>query len=246
MAVVQTGGRTDAGQEFTNNKRLLLASVDKFMGRKLQSITGGENPGILPPGRHAGGRRPPLGIRRKTERAYNAAADAEAAEGCAEWFRQRARQTEELRSSAKASTTTSRTSSAGLMRQGTPPPSSRRHPRDRLPRLPVIQSEHLTDRSARSHAARRRDDRRFWLPGPGPGIGLSSLRNELQMSQDSLRALSDETGGFCAAVNTNQFSTAFERIVGDNSTYYVLAYYPPTDKKDGKFHRIDVKVTRRA
>ena len=63
------------------------------------------------------------------------------------------------------------------------------------------------------------------------------------MSQDSLRALAEETGGF-AAVNTNQFATAFERIVSDNSSYYVLAYYPPTDKKDGKFHRIEVKVTR--
>jgi hypothetical protein len=81
------------------------------------------------------------------------------------------------------------------------------------------------------------------LPGSASGIGASSLRNELQMSQDSLRALSEETGGF-AAVNTNQFATTFDRIVGDNSTYYVLAYYPPTDKKDGKFHRIDVKVTR--
>ena len=78
---------------------------------------------------------------------------------------------------------------------------------------------------------------------PSLGIGASSLRNELMMSQDSLRALSEETGGF-AAVNTNQFANAFDRIVTDNSTYYVLAYYPPTDKKDGKFHRIEVKVTR--
>ena len=44
-------------------------------------------------------------------------------------------------------------------------------------------------------------------------------------AQDSLRALADETGGF-AVVNTNQFANAFDRIVTDNSTYYVLAYYP--------------------
>ncbi len=24
----------------------------------------------------------------------------------------------------------------------------------------------------------------------------------------------------------------------------MLAYYPPTDKRDGKFHKIDVRVTR--
>jgi hypothetical protein len=78
---------------------------------------------------------------------------------------------------------------------------------------------------------------------PSLGIGSSSLRNELMMAQDSLRALAEETGGF-AAVNTNQFANAFDRIVRDNSSYYVLAYYPPTDKKDGKFHRIQVRVTR--
>ncbi len=43
MAVVHTGGRTDAAQEFTNSKRLLLAAVDKFMGRKLVSATVARN-----------------------------------------------------------------------------------------------------------------------------------------------------------------------------------------------------------
>jgi hypothetical protein len=64
----------------------------------------------------------------------------------------------------------------------------------------------------------------------------------VRLSQDSLRTISDETGGF-AVVNRNQFNTAFDRIVQDNSSYYVLAYYPPTDKP-GKFHKIDVRVTR--
>ena len=39
MAIVHTGGRSDAAQEFTSNKRLLRAAVDKFIGRKLPSIT---------------------------------------------------------------------------------------------------------------------------------------------------------------------------------------------------------------
>src|SRR4051812_37301384 len=34
MAVISTGGRAADAQDFTSNKRLLLASVDKFMGRK--------------------------------------------------------------------------------------------------------------------------------------------------------------------------------------------------------------------
>ena len=39
MAVVHTFGATSSNQEFTSNKRLLLAAVDKTMGRKLLSAT---------------------------------------------------------------------------------------------------------------------------------------------------------------------------------------------------------------
>ncbi len=38
-AVVFTSGRSDAAQEFTNSQQRLLASVDKFTGRKLRSST---------------------------------------------------------------------------------------------------------------------------------------------------------------------------------------------------------------
>jgi hypothetical protein len=74
------------------------------------------------------------------------------------------------------------------------------------------------------------------------GIGPGSLQNELRLSQDSLRTLSEETGGF-AVVNKNDYTTAYQRIVEDNSSYYVLAYYPP-DARPGRFHKIDVRVTR--
>jgi len=43
-------------------------------------------------------------------------------------------------------------------------------------------------------------------------------------------------------VNTNDFKTAFQRIVDDNSSYYVLGYYPTNDKRDGRFRKIEVKV----
>jgi hypothetical protein len=38
-AVVLTGGRTDAAQAFTGNKRLLLEAVDRFAARKSRSAT---------------------------------------------------------------------------------------------------------------------------------------------------------------------------------------------------------------
>ncbi len=38
-AVVYTSGRRDRAQEFTSDRALLLASIDKFMGTKLRSST---------------------------------------------------------------------------------------------------------------------------------------------------------------------------------------------------------------
>ena len=38
-AVVHTSGRTDAAQEFTSNKALLHAAIDKFVGRRMRSLT---------------------------------------------------------------------------------------------------------------------------------------------------------------------------------------------------------------
>jgi hypothetical protein len=38
--------------------------------------------------------------------------------------------------------------------------------------------------------------------------------------------------------------SAFRRIVDANSRYYVLGYYPPTQVRDGRFHRIEVRVKR--
>jgi VWFA-related protein len=83
------------------------------------------------------------------------------------------------------------------------------------------------------------------IPGDSPAAAanLSAFRGEIQLSQDSLRALSDETGGF-ASVGANDPGAAFDRIVRANSTYYVLGYYPPSHPRDGKFHKIEVRVKR--
>ena len=76
---------------------------------------------------------------------------------------------------------------------------------------------------------------------PSTGIGLSSLGHELAESQRSLRQLAEESGGL-AAVNGTDTGRFFDRVVRDNSSYYALAYYPPSITADGKFHRIEVTV----
>lgn len=76
---------------------------------------------------------------------------------------------------------------------------------------------------------------------PSLGLGMSSLQRELQISQDSLRTISSETGGF-AAVNSNDFGTSFGRIIQDNSSYYVLGYYSNDSRRDGRFRTVNVRV----
>ncbi|HET9263208.1 MAG TPA: VWA domain-containing protein [Vicinamibacterales bacterium] len=81
------------------------------------------------------------------------------------------------------------------------------------------------------------------LPDDPSIISPTALHQELLQSQDSLRTISNETGGF-AAVNRNDFSTTFARIVSENSTYYVLGYTSTDTRRDGRFRKIDIRVSR--
>ena len=76
-----------------------------------------------------------------------------------------------------------------------------------------------------------------------PHSGTQALLSEMRLTQDSLRTLADGTGGF-AAVDTNSFADAYSRIIDANSRYYLLGYTPPAHPRDGRFHRIEVKVKR--
>ncbi len=72
-------------------------------------------------------------------------------------------------------------------------------------------------------------------------LGPKQLLQELQSSQMNLRQLSEETGGV-AFVGRNDFNAGFDRIVEENSQYYVLGYYSTNDKRDGKLRNIGVRV----
>ena len=72
-------------------------------------------------------------------------------------------------------------------------------------------------------------------------LGPKQLFQELNTSQTNLRQLAEETGGI-ASVGSNDFDKAFDRIVQENSSYYVLGYYSTNDRRDGKLRNISVKV----
>jgi VWFA-related protein len=79
-----------------------------------------------------------------------------------------------------------------------------------------------------------------------PRTDTLSTRTFTDEQRDSirvLRQLSESTGGF-AAVNLNDFTGAFERILAESSSYYLIGYSPEHIAKPGEFRSITVKVAR--
>jgi VWFA-related protein len=76
------------------------------------------------------------------------------------------------------------------------------------------------------------------------GPGGTAIQGEIYR-QSALRMVAEDTGGV-ALVNTNNLRDGFANIVADNSTYYLLGYYPATEHRDGKFHEFTVRVKRPA
>lgn len=80
--------------------------------------------------------------------------------------------------------------------------------------------------------------------GIDEAVGPNQDRRTLQMTQDTLRSLSDETDGR-AIVNRNDLLPGLAQIVRDSSFYYLLGYNSTLAPSDGKFHQITVRLKRR-
>ena len=242
MAIVHTFGSNDGGQEFTSNKRLLLAAVDKTQGRKLRSPTINRSNEYYNT-RDLRQQGDPVNDPEDHERAFNARNSLQTLKNVADWFAS-------VRGRRKAIL---------FLSEGIDYDITDLIPRSGSNHLSASQ---ILDETRDTIAAATRSNVAIYAIDPrgltdlgdetielgsfpddtSLGIGPGSMLNEIRMAQDSLRTLAEETGGF-AIVNRNDFSDAYDRIVRDNSSYYVLAYYPP-DPRPGRIHKIDVRVTR--
>ena len=238
-AVVHTSGRQDAGQEFTNNRRLLAEAADKFMGKKLRSATLEKiDQYYSRAGTPMAG--DPLKDPLEFERAYNARAVLETIQNIGKLL----------------SGVSGRRKALVFFSEGID--------YDIMDFMNNHDATTILDATREAIAAATRanvnvysvDPRGLTTFGedsmelsppsdvdPALNLSMTGLLNEGRLSQDSLRVLSEETGGF-AALNSNDFSGAFQRIVDENSSYYVMGYYPTNEKRDGSFRRIDVRVSR--
>jgi VWFA-related protein len=235
LAAVVYTGRADASQDFTNNTRLLLQAIDKFNGRKLRSSTiqrienARTNPetGNLEPGDDID----------QMDRAFRARSVMNNVRRLAEFMAG-------VRGRRKAMLLIGEGidydiyEAVGVL--GSTASSV------------LLDTQDAIASATRGNVSIYAIDPRGLTTGDEDLITQSStigaadgraLQNELRLSQDSLRVLAASTGGF-AAVNRNDLNDAFDRIVAENSSYYMFGYYSTNERRDGRFRKIEVRVKR--
>jgi VWFA-related protein len=262
MAVVHSSGKQEAGQDFTDSKRLLLASIDRFEGQKLRSAA------LVKDEASAAVVRSPAGERLElfqdfdydAERISEAVRMLRSLKEVADWF----------------SGVRGRRKAIILLGEGidydvenvfgsSPVPGAATVP-------PKPGASAIFEEARRAIAAVTRanvsvyaldpagltpmaggDIERFSEIVRGPdgspatrdaaALNRDSMQNERRLARNNLRYITENTGGF-ALVNSSEFSPAFDRIVNENSSYYVLAYYPNAGQRENRFHSIQVRVKR--
>jgi VWFA-related protein len=263
-AVTYTSGRVDASQDFTSDAQLLLASIDKFNGRGVRSsameaaakyyedrLTLSIDPGPLKP-----------------EEIPQVAADMQDAR--MRTLSTSAKPTVDLTDFDRAQRVITVLDAVRALTDALLPVRGRRkgvvmfsegvnyqlnEPFGMRSVSDVVRATQDTlSAAARANVTFYTVDPRgldgagtdfMQMSGPGMPNGATqvAITDELQRTQDSLRVLAEETGGF-AAINANSLSSAFDRIVDSNSRYYILGYTPPDDVQNGRFHKIELRAKR--
>jgi len=204
-AVVHTFGAASNSQGLTSDRNLLLAAVDKFVGNKLPSVTVSK----IDEYRRTQQTRQqgdPVNDPDDMKRAYDARSSMEVLKNAAEWLSR-------LHGRRKAVLFFSEGIDYNIYDQITN--------REASSVLDAIKDATAT--AVRSNVSFYAIDPRGLgglsaemmeiqpvFDDPSLRLDTTGLQSDLQISQDSLRVLADETSGF-AAVNTNDFNSAFAR-----------------------------------
>jgi VWFA-related protein len=219
LAAIVYTGRADASQDFTNNPRLLIAAIDKFTGRKLRSATVqriegarvNPNTGQLEPGDDID----------QMDRAFRARNVMNSIRKMAEFMAG-------VRGRRKALLLIGEGIDYDIF-QATGVLGS-------TASAVMLDTQDAIASATRGNVSIYAIDPRGLQTGSEELIGVSStvgdanlqsVQSEMRLSQDSLRVLASSTGGF-AAVNRNDMDSAFDRIVSENSSYYMFGYYVTT------------------
>jgi VWFA-related protein len=267
LGAVTIIGRSDAAQELTGNRRLLLAAIDKFLGQqprsatleKIEAYNRGVGIGAIDPGgdvsdqylqeRMANARRTFRSLARLTEWMGGVHGRRKAllyfSEGFGYDITDVFRSLDSATQPAKADVLELFDDTREVIGSATRndvniyavDPRGLGAAGDEL-----IEAGNLADTGMALNA----DDPNFGNNSGTfrPDLGARSLNRELETAQANLRMLSEETGGF-ATLTSNDFTGAFSKIVDQNSSYYVLGYYSKDEKRDGKYRPIEVRLINR-
>ena len=110
----------------------------------------------------------------------------------------------------------------------------------------LLQVRDITDAANRNNAAIYTIDPRglatseFRIDETASG---ANDRRMLQQTQDTLRALAEDTDGR-AIINRNDLGRGLAQVIQDSSAYYLIGYNSAAAPADGKFHEIRVRLKR--
>ncbi len=217
-AVIPSSGQADACQDFTANRQLLIAAIDRFLGRGLALA-------------------PELGVSdrnlQKTHRRTTLAA-----------IRAISNELGAIRGRRKAVVLFSEgVGPSGTEGRGDPSAGA---DADVIAAIVAANRANVSIYSVDPGGLKLMGGRADIAGGVDAGsdpfvTGVAGLDALTQGQLDVLRYLSLTTGGLIAA-NTNNLRPALDRIGEDSTRYYLLGYYPATAKGDGSFRRLEVKV----
>jgi VWFA-related protein len=249
-AIVYTSGREDAAQELTGNRRLLLAAVDKFLGRKLPSATAEKlavhlrDEGLRTGSSDGATAQPDTGTLitdpYDAERGFNARRALEVVKNVAGWMT-------DIHGRRKALLLFSEgieydiydvfnnKSATDVMHDAREAVAAAQRANVAIYAVDPRGLTQLGDESIEIASFPNNPQMREGSP--------AAFQRELLLAQESLIALADETGGR-AVVRTNDIPGALARIANENSTYYLLGYPTDGSRSPGKFRKVEVRVKR--
>ena len=235
LAAVVYTGRAGDGQDFTNNSRLLINAINKFNGRKLRSGTLNRIEGArVNPG--TGALEPGDDID-QMDRAFRARSMANSIRKLSEFMAgvRGRRKTMILIGEGvdfdiyQAVGQLGSTASSVLL--------------DTHDAIAAATRGNVTIYTIDPRGLMNAESDLIEVAGTIGDADGRAIANEMRLSQDSLRVLADATGGF-AAVNSNDLNGAFDRIVTENSSYYMLGFYSTNDRRNGRYRKLEVRVSR--
>jgi VWFA-related protein len=253
VAVIHASGRNNASQEFTSDKELMTAAVDKLIGMRMRSATLERlddyrnrveylNALQASSGDQNAARDRALDML-DPERAFNARSSMET-------LRNVSRLLETVNGSRKAVLFYSEGidyNIIDIMGQGGARFSSDVlfSMRDAIGAATRSNVAYYTI-DPRGLVGMSDDEMDMQAPPQDVTLGLNpwNIRDEQRLAQMSLMSLAEETGG-AFSVNSNDFTKIYDRVVRDSSNYYLIGYYPTDDRRNGSVRRIEVKVNRK-